>query len=202
MAVNISTVISELLPTLNASSVGNLIWWTQTELEGYGDEVVQKLTRENRLIAAVQSTLILTPNLAQYDLPAQHVATLQVIAGSLVLEEKTTAEMEALNPAWMTEANVNPLYWIGDAIPGKLLLSPIPTLSGSYSTVYLAHANEVTAAAPSADIPSVLSEYVFLSMAARALRKETRGSKPEAAAAIEQMMAPLGEIIDGIWGIS
>jgi hypothetical protein len=200
--VNVSTVITSLIPTLNAADAGTLVWWTQAELEGYGDDVVQRLSRENRLIAEFYQNQVISANVAEYALPVRHVGTLQITAGSLALIEKTMAEMEALNPAWMEETAENPNQWIGDAGgTSTFRLAPVPTAAGVYSIACLEHAAEIISGSTTADIPSVLGEYVFLSIAARALRKESRGSKPEAAAAIDQMLAPLTEIIGGIWGI-
>jgi hypothetical protein len=209
MAVDIDAVRDEAILLLNAADAATLTWWDEDELADYADDAAQPLMVRNNIIANFYGSETLTNAQADYTFPELHKATVQIAVaddenGALVLREATVREMEAFDPDWTTDAadvNELPSHWVGNwrGMSG-FRVTPIPSATSTWSIVQIEHPEQIEAGNLTCDVPSVLGEWFLLQMVGHALRKETRGARPETSQIIDQMLEPIEQLISTYWG--
>lgn len=204
MAVDIDAVRDEAILLLNAEDAATLTWWDEDELARYANDAAQALSVDNNLIANFHDEQTLTDGDADYDFPALHKGTIQIAVGTSVLRESTVREMEAEDPEWSTavaEADAIPTHWVGNWKGiASFRVYPIPEANGEWSIVQIEHPEQIETGNLEADLPSVLGEYFLLSMVRDALRKETRGARPDVSGVIDEMLKPIQQIVSAYWG--
>ena len=209
MAIDLSAMMTEIIPLLNAaqSDGSDLVWWTLDDLYGYLNQHAQRLSVGRAIIAKHYDTDETADGTSVYSWPALHKGTVQVACGK-VLRETTVREMEALDPDWTT-ATVDdyptltgPTMWVGNWLGlAAYRLYPTPSDVATVEVVQIETPEQITADNATVDYPSALGEYLLLAAVGEALRKESRGARPETSRVIDQMLQPIADIASQYWGM-
>ena len=97
--IDVAVTVTELLPALNADSVEDLTFWTETDLYSYADEAAQRLART--AAAFVRDSRITTPALTAIPNPSSALVLVHVACDGRSLRPATANEIEALDAGWL-----------------------------------------------------------------------------------------------------
>ncbi len=174
-----TALLTGLLPTLNASSFADLVFWTEADLTEWLDECAKRLARTAG-IWVERSTSFTAPGVSTYILPSGHLSVIHVSVAGVMLAPSTHAELVALSDSWQTDTGA-PERWIPDAQGLEtIMLHPQPQDLAVLELI------EHTAPDGSAiEAPAVVADCLALRVLAEARRKEGDGALPEIAAAAE-----------------
>lgn len=201
--MNLQTAITgDVVPTLNASSVSDLIFWTEDQLYEWGNQAAKQLAELGCLVFA-DSSVSVVAGTAEYSLPAYHIATLYAYAGDRVLLPMNVDELDALDSDWTNT--------LGTALKNFLLTEGLekvtvyPTLySGHSATLTLIcqkHLAEISSSANYVlSIPEPLREYFVLAILAAARGHEGDGRMPDVTEAAGAIMGIIGQTAAELWG--
>lgn len=202
--VDLSKIISSILPTLGASSVSDLVWWTKDELYQWGDEAAQRLSRNAGVWVEYEDKPSIST--ASVPLPSRHLSTIHVAAHfspsnvSIPLRPSSVQELEALDSTWESTTGVAERYSQDYNGLRTLRLYPTPAEAILFlRLVYHVLPWELTEATPTLSAPSAIGDYLAFSIIAEARRREGDGAMPEIAVACDERVRLLEQVIRGYW---
>lgn len=202
---SLTTIISNLLPRLHASSTANLVHWTNGELTAFGDESIKRLGREVGVFLA-RGTISLSNGTAQYSLPSRHVSTVRVTHNGIPLIPSSTDELEYLNSAYLTTTGTPTHFYQDKQGFAKISFYPVPNTAAAALTLSITYHEwpaELDSGGANVTIPGPLpiaGDYIQARVHAEAVGKESDGAIPEVAAFLNQKLEMLQVIIADYWG--
>lgn len=190
MALDVTTVITNLYPSLNATGSGDLVFWTLTELYQWADEAAKRLARAAAVFIERDTSISLVSLTASYTLPSRHLSVIYVAVNGVGLNAANVRELQALSDTWEGDACLTgetPARWATDfAGLETILLHPAPFDIANLQIVQHVFPVEITASAHTLEAPLVVGDYLACRMLAEARRKESDAQMPEIAAAFDQ----------------
>lgn len=202
--LHLADAIAAAIPSLNASSAGELTAWTETELYEFCDEAAKRLASRMGGFVERDATIALVVGTHTYTLPARHLSTIHLSLGTAALRPASAAELEALSATWVEDTGAAALsYWIQDGVGlEQFRVYPIPAagLSGNFGVIF--HRYPAAIAAGSATIAAArcLLDYFTLRILEAARGKESREAMPEAAAWCGQAAEVYEQACRAYWG--
>lgn len=181
--IDITQVLTEILPSLHAASEADLIFWTEAELIEWLDDAVKRLARKAGVFIGRDASTFTTIGQAAYPLPAGHLSTRHVSYGTAQLRPSTTIEMEALDPSYATTAGT-PLHWYEDLQGINVVgLAPVPDAETELAVIYegwpaALDAGRVQTIVPG---PPPLKGYLAFCLLASAYGAESQMEMPDVA---------------------
>ena len=107
--IDVTDLITELLPALNAASTADLTWWTADNLYDYASELLAKLARTAAVFADFDEADYTG---ATVDNPDGCLVVLHVSSAGRSLRAALVRELEALDAAWQTRTTAAATYYI------------------------------------------------------------------------------------------
>lgn len=198
-------VLGELLPTLQAESYAALVFWTESDLYGYADDAVKRLARALCGFVERDAAGSLAAGTASYAVPARHVETLHVSAGTRALRPANVPELEARDDAWedatATALDPLPTHWLMDVGREyhRLYPEPFTGASGVVAVILCRYPATVTSAAAIVRMPAALRVWLRLRVLEAAREKEGEGQMPEVAKWAGQVAGLLEQSAAELW---
>ncbi len=198
--LDLSAVVTRMLPVLGASSAADLTFWDTNELYAWMDEAAKRLARECGAFVDRDASTAIAAGAASYATPARHVSTIQVSIDTRALRPATVQELEALDDGW-PDTTGTPERWLHDVGLATVRLYPAPsTASGTLGVVCHRYPPEITASAAQVAAPRVLEDYFVFSALAAARAKETKAQMPEVSAWFGQLAGLMEQAVTSLWG--
>lgn len=193
---NTTSLITELLPALNAANTIDLVWWTTDELYNYADETVKHLARRAAVFTDFDS---LSAGAGEIANPSGALALLHAASDGASLRSATVAELEALDPGWQTTAGT-PKRWTVDLGLGSMRVYPSPASAVQLERIYHANPPAVTFGTPSVAGPAALDGYVAWGILGRARAKEGESMLADVAAHASEHLKLYERVFTAYWG--
>lgn len=201
MSVSVATLITRLLPALNATSLADAQFWTEASLYEWADEAAQCLARTAPVFVVRDAATSVQAGVAVYANPARHVKLIHLALAGARLAPSASRELIALSDTWMTDAGT-PARWIGDWMGHDYYrLHPTPdTAAGVIETVLAQFPPALTVSTPTLAAPLVVADYLECRMLAEARRQEGDGAMPDVADAFDKRATLYEAIFTAYWG--
>lgn len=195
MAINVTTLLTSLLPALNAAALtdSELIFWTTAELYEFADEAAKWLARTAGCFVAA-GTLTASGTV---DLTAPHISSIFAAVDGTTLREANVRELEALDSAWESAAGAAQRYTLTGA--QTLRIYPAPA-SGSLEVIEHQIPADITSSAPSLAASTAIAGFLALAILGAARAKEGDASMPEVAAHCADRKNLYGRVLTAIYG--
>src|SRR6185295_15842823 len=178
----------------------DLIFWTFSELYEWSDEAAKRLARNTGGFVDRDATTTLSDSVPVYAMPARHVSTIHVSAGSTALKESTVDELEALDNDWPSTAADNPKRFLQDGDELRVYPQPNGATAGNLGHVFHRFPVTITSDASIAKVPVALRDYFTFYALAEARGKESKGAMPEVAQYARGMVELLEQVAREFWG--
>ncbi|MGH2360056.1 MAG: hypothetical protein ACRDGM_05880 [bacterium] len=205
--MNLTQVVTALIPALNSDSLANLVWWSETELYQWLDEGAQAICRATGLLAETDSSITVVPGTAIYNLPARHLSSIATFAqaapNNIALRESSLAELEALSSTWPTDEG-NFLERVAHQ-PGAEQATFYPLLfTGRPNEVVEAicyrYPSTISSGSPTVNLPEPLRDYFFFRALGEARGKEGEARMQEVAKSMRHMADTMAKVAVEYWG--
>lgn len=188
----------------SASDLNTAPWLTATELQQWSDRAAQNLAVHTGVFLTFDTSVPITPGIAQYALPTGHTYTVMAALGQAnrVLRITPAVELWALDSNWQAAscdpvAVPNPSRCSLDAgALGTATLYPVPVSNDTLAQVL----QQVPAQTVTLPLPQVLQSYFSDSMVLGARRKESDHRLPEIADHLEQRLKLMDAILIHLYG--
>jgi hypothetical protein len=200
--VNTVTVLAQLLPTLHADSMGDLAWWTQSELIQYMDESVKSLSHLAQWNVERDSTTNTAASTATYPLNPRNLATLYVSYGTSPLRAAAQIEMEARDSGYQTTPGT-PDHWYLDKLGNLTIgLAPVPTAAVSLPVVASCYPPDLDVAQVNTLVqaPAAMGIYLSFATLAKAYGHEGESEIRDVAAHCRAQCRLLEQVFQGYFG--
>lgn len=202
--VNLTTVVGDIWPSLNARGPSDAIFWTEAQIYQWTDEAAKRLAcncggfvRRNPSLSAVMFQ-------GGYALPVDHVVTLQADLAGLYLRPRNVQEVEALDYNWPATTG-QPKAWLEDTQGLRqftLYPKPVALQDGESIGLFERYTPAtVNAANALLETPNCIREYfTFYALAEARGTKETNASMPEIAQWFNGILGQMEQLISSYWG--
>jgi hypothetical protein len=199
--VSADQVIADILPALGASSLADLDWASNTELNQWADEAVKRLSHRCGVFVERDTSNVTELNSSQYPVPQGHIDTIHVTLNGLSLRATTVAELEALDAAWaVTQGPVTRFSMEADGT-SFITLYMVPVVVGEpLAWIFHQFPPVAITGGTIVDVPSPVGDYLAYAMVGEARRKESDRAMPEVAEHCDQMLALMEEVASAYWG--
>lgn len=201
--VNAALVVGDLWAPLNARGPADAIFWTEDQLYAWVDEGVKRFARKHAAFVVYDATITTSADVADYNLPAEHVVTFQADLNGKYLRARNVQEMDALDAGWPTAASGEPKAFLEDKKGlTELTLYPAPNVANESLAVGLTMAKQPDTISKAAGIlaaPPVLRDYLLYYALAEARAAETNASMDEVAAWYRQLVKQLDQVAEHLW---
>src|SRR6185503_4255359 len=129
--MTISDLTTNILPALHASSVSNLVWWSQNQITRWFSDGFKRLAQNYGLfIVRDIISIILIQADALYDTPPRHLSTIHVSVNSRPLIADSTHALELRDVNYQTtQAPVDEHVkrWYSDKVGDNIIgFQPVP----------------------------------------------------------------------------
>lgn len=201
--LNLLPMLRDLLPLLQADDFSNLVFWSEAELYQLTDEAAKRLARSVGGFVERDASTALVVGTAAYAMPARHLSTLHLSLGSTALRARTSAELEALDQAWVDTAATTIQAWIQDQVGTetfRVYPTPASGASGNLALIFHRYPAEVTVSTSVIQAPACLREYFTFAVLREVRGMEGKAAMPEVAEWCGQMTALLEQVFHGYWG--
>jgi hypothetical protein len=202
MSVDVSELVEELFPALNATAAADLLFWTETELYQWADEAVKRLARKAAVfVERTQDTD--APANSAHNLDERDLAVIECGWNGAALSPATVRELEALDENWEEADAGTPAKYATDFLGlGQVRLYPPPSAAGVLDLITLQVPEEITSAAAELRAPEPVKEILRLRMLQEARGREGDGAMPEVAERLGKLADVLELVAVRIWGAS
>lgn len=201
--VNMSLVVGDLWPPLNATGPNDAIFWAEGELYTWIDEAAKRLARKLGAFVVYDTSLATFADQSGYDLPARHISTIQADVNGKTLRARNVQELEALDAAWTTAASSEPKSFIEDTQGlERLTLYPPPNAANESLPIGLLMQEspaEINQANAILSVPNCLQDYFRFYAIAEARSKETNASMDEVAEWFRGLTQTYEQHISELW---
>ena len=202
VGVDVAQVINDMLPTLGASSFGDLTWCLADGSEFYqwADEYAKRLAHKCGVFVERDISIDLEIDTAVYDAPDGLIDAIHVSAGGLRLRVSSARELNALDSTWQaTEGPV--IRYSMDAGPvGTITVYAIPTATGLLAVIFHAFPAAIALGSSTVAVPAPVADYFEFGMLAEARRKQSEGAMPEMAAHFDERVKLYEQVMAKYWG--
>lgn len=200
--VDISEIITFLLPPLHANAIADLTFWSECELIQWIDAGVKRLARAAGLFIGRSVDVTTTIGQGTYALPSQHVSTIHASYDGAPLRPSSTGELEARNPDYQT-AQAPPERWYQDTLGlARIGLAPVPDQQLVLDVLYHGFPQAVDCAKTHTTIPlpDALEPAIELYVIREAYSKEGDAHAPDIAAAAGDLAGLYERVAAEYWG--
>lgn len=190
-------IVAKLLPALNATAAGDLVFWTEAELYEFADELAQAVSRFG--IFVERSEIAVTSGSAAYSLPVRFAALFHLSLNNTSLSAAGVDELEALDSSWPTAAGTVSRYVLDVVGLSTVTLYKIPGAPGTLTllvSTYPAIANSSAIARAA----SPVGDYWKYGILKAARSKEGEGMMPDVAAHCRERMSLYEALFERYWG--
>jgi hypothetical protein len=213
MALNVTTLISNILPPLHTDTAANAVFVSDGELTRFFDEAIKALARKFLVFVTRSTTAIdLAQGTALYNAPSRHICTLHLalipdadLTDAVDLVPSSTTELEALDEAYATTQGT-PGYWYSDRSGvNKIGFYPVPDAAAADDTTEIIYAEfpaTLNEAHPGDDVPvpQCIADYLEAAVLRAAYGKESDFAMPETAAQLAELVKLDEQVINSLWG--
>ena len=201
--VDLAVVIPRLLPTLGASSQGDLTWCLVDEFYQWADEYAKRLARHCGVFVERDSTTVTSSGTATYNTPARFLDAIQAsiydsgTGNYSRLRPSSIGELYALDATWPTTTGVVQRYSVNE---GTITLYRIPQVTGALAVIFHQFPPTISSGGSTVAVASPVGDYFVYGMLAEARRKQGEGAMPEMAAHFDQRVAMYEKILCAYFG--
>lgn len=181
-ALDTTTVIDGILPTLHADSRADLVYWTEGDLITWMDEGLKRLARTCGVFIERDTSITTSNGTALYPLPERQDATLHVSFGTAGLKPASMLELEMRSASFQTDAGT-PDHWYEDGQGWNVGVSPVPTIATQLPLIMTCWPPELDAAKRNTFVqgPAPLAGYLAMYAIGKALGEEGEAEMPDVA---------------------
>ena len=201
MPVDVSVILTELAPMLNAASVADsdFLFWTQAELYQLADDTIKELARKTLCFATAPPPIALAALPAATALPAGTIAVIYAAFNSVGLRDSNVPELEALDDNW-DAAEGTPKRWVEDLGLASMRLYPNPPSAGSLALIVQAFPAAISNTQTLVEAPAPFAGFLLEAIIGRARAKQGDAMQPEVAEHCAQRAAMYEGIFAQYWG--
>lgn len=202
--INMSLVLGDLWPPLNATGPQDAIFWQPSELYAWLDEAAKRMARKLGPFVEYDTTISTQANVSGYQLPVSHIATIQADFNGIVLRARNVQELEAFDSQWTAAASAPPVAFVQDTQGlQRLTLYPPPDVPSQNLPIGLLMQEDpaqITQANAILPAPNCLQDYfAFFALAEARATKETNASMDDTAQWFRQILQNYEQVIAGLW---
>jgi hypothetical protein len=210
--VDIAQVIDEMLPTLGATSLGDVSWCLADGSEFYqwADEYAKRLAHRCGVFVERDTLTTVEPGTAVYPVPEGHIDTIHVSITTsggdgtpLRLRPSTVRDLNALDATWPTTTGIVTRYSMDAGGVGTITLYQNPSSSGNagmLAVIFHQFPAAIALGSSVVQIASPIGDYFQYGMLAEARRKQSEGAMPEMADHFDQRVAMYEQVMLKYWG--
>jgi hypothetical protein len=198
VALDISVVLGELAPLLNAASTADsdFLFWTAAELYQFCDDAIKEAARKAELFVTTSSIRFTA---AQATKPLNAIAVIAAAWNNSPLREANVSEVEALDDAWETTPGT-PSKWLQDVGLGVIRTYPTTQVAGTLSMIAQTFPADISTAQTMVEAPAPFAGYLLEAMLGRAREKQSDAMMPEVAEHANQRLTMYQQIFEQYWG--
>lgn len=208
MALNVNTLIGNLLSPLHSDTLANLVFWMDAELTRFFDEALKSHARRHGVfVKRDTSSITLVQGTAVYSAPARMVDAMHVSLDGVDLIASSTSELELLDDAFKTTQGTPAYYHTDREGQSKIGFYPVPNAAAATKNpeviyhgyeVELDEAHIVTAI----NVPAPIGDYLEACVLKAAYGKEGDCAIPETAQNLGELVKLYDSVILSLWGNS
>lgn len=207
IGIDLRECFEAIYPTLNAQGSGDLVWWTDAEIYAWFDEAAKKLARETGSFIERDTSIALVAGTGSYDLPARHVSTIHVSAGTRMMTSTNTQELEALDSVFLDSQES-----VTDPLPRRYLHDsdgmdkirvykrPGAGVTGQIGIVMHRYPSAIAQGASVVALPQPFREFFTFYALGEARSKESKGAMPEVGAWFRELATALESVAIDYYG--
>jgi hypothetical protein len=188
-----ASILTRLLPMLNADTVAELQWWTESELYAWMQEAAQRISRFALFVELASEPV--TSGEPNYALPAQYRAAIQISLDERTLRPVSVAQLEARSTTWTQDSGTVENF----VLDGRTVrIWRTPTSSGTLAILYYAWPS--VAAGGSDRYPDVIGDAYAWHVIGDARAKPGDAMAPDIAAQARERARLYDAVIEQYWG--
>jgi hypothetical protein len=197
--LDLSLVLTDLLPALNAAATGDLVWWQVEDLYDRMDEALKTLARLHVVFAGIDN---LAPLLNYSEAPYAEgaIAVIHLTWDGQSVRATSVRELEALDGQWQLASGDAPTRWTQDLGVSQTCLYPTPVSLGFMERVSAYFPPAISQANTLASAPLPLTEYFWMSTLGSARDVEGEAKMPEVAEHCANAVQLWHKVCDTYWG--
>lgn len=207
VGIDLRDCFEGIYPTLNAQGAGDLVWWTDAELYAWFDEAAKKLARETGSLIERDTSIALVAGTGSYDLPARHVSTIHVSAGTRMMEASNFQELDALDSVFPESQQ-----GASDPLPRKYLHDadgldkirvykrPGAGVTGQLGIIMHRYPASIAQGSSVVALPQPFKEFFTFYALGEARSKESKGAMPEVGAWFRELATALESVAIDYYG--
>lgn len=197
MAVNVATLLTSLLPALNAAALtdAELSFWTTAELYEFADEAAKWLARNAGVFVAVDSSFQAERSV---DLTDFHISTIFAAVDGAALREANVRELEALDATWESTQGLPKRYTMTGA--RTLKIYPDPMSEGALELIEHRLPADITSLNATLAAPAAIAGFLAIAILGAARSKEGDASMPEIAAHCTERTNLYAGVLTALYG--
>jgi hypothetical protein len=200
--VNLETLLTRILPTLNAAAFNDLVFWSKADLYQYADECIRDFSRN--VAGQILTTLQFLGYGSTYNCDPAVLSVIHVSIDSRSLRTTNGLVQSVLSDTWATDAGPQVTHYLRDECgPTQIRVVPLPVYTSGFEPLRITQhvqAPTVSEASPNLAWPSILGDYIGWKVLAAARRADTEGSMPEISQAANKMASIMESIARAYWG--
>jgi hypothetical protein len=199
--VDLANTITNILPTLGATSLADLDWCTQAELFQWADEAAKRLSHRIGVFVARDTSTKLTAGTAVYPTPTGHVDTIHVtVVPTTKLLPSSVQELASLDSTWPATSGPATRYSMDGGGNGTILVYAIPTAAGVLAVIMHEYLPQIQAGASAIPVCSPVADYFGYTMLAGARRKESDHTMADMADHFDQRVEMYEKVLTHYFG--
>lgn len=195
--MDLSAVLTDLLPALNAATTADLVWWAVEDLYDRMDEAAKALARKHIVFVGIDDV---TQSASEAPLASGAIVVIHLTWNGLSVRATSVHELEALDGQWMLTTAVAPLRWTQDLGIAQVCLYPSPLYPGALERVSAYFPAAISTTQTLVSAPAPLSEYFWLATLGSARDVEGEAKMPEVAAHCASALGLWNKVLDSYWG--
>ena len=204
--VDVSQMIDDLLPMLNAKTIADLSIATEDQLYEFADEAVQRLSRRVALFVERDATLPISGGVSTLSVPPRPLSSIHAAWDSdgaglfQPLRSSSVNELEALDSAWQTAAG-DPERFTHDQ-EGHATVRVYKTPAGNTGLVLIFHQyhDTIDSSNITFNAPTPLGDYLLWSILAEVRGTDDDEAMPEVAEYARGRVELFESIFESYWG--
>lgn len=203
--VNLSVVLGNLWPSLNATSAIDAVFWGTPEIFQYFDEAAKRLARRFEVFVVYDQSITSARNTPTYAVPASYISIQQADLAGLILRPLNIYEAEALDSNWPSTVGP-PTHFLQDTQGlTQIALYPQADAGSSGKALGLVMNTFPPDVSPSMGFlvaPPGMQEYFEFYAIAKARAKESHAPMVESSQFFMGLVEMMEAAIDKYWGKS
>lgn len=206
MALNVTDLITNLLPVLHAPDRASLVFWTDAQLtRWFKDALIRHAQRFGVFVKRDAITVDLVEGVATYAAPPNLCDVMHISLNGVPLVASSTSRLELLDDAFQTTQGT-PRRWYPDRIgANRIGVYPVPDAAVAGQTLEIvyhefpcnldeAHTNV------DVEVPPAVGRLFELQVIGEARGAESDAAMPEVAASARQISGLLEQVVGVYYG--